>query len=255
MDIGDANRKAWNNEVRRRNFWTLIASEEQIAQARAGKPNFWISPFKYVPLDWISDLRGQEVLIACGGGGQQTPILSAYGCKVTTIDVSDFQIEQDRLALERYGLSAKLVCSDVLKMPFEDHSFRAVILPQAMNFIEDIDKLYTEVRRVLMPKGRFIFGTANPILYIFDQRIQEHRLKIRYTIPFSHTSSFSKKDLERRIQSEDTLEFSHTLDGVIGGLLDKGFFIDGFYTDDCGSELTDSFIHDAHLAIKAELKD
>ena len=94
MDIYEANRRAWNNEASRHNFWTIMVREEQIEKARQGNPGIWVTPFKTVPLDWIEDLKGKEVLLACGGGGQQTPILAAFGSIVTTLDISDSQIRQ-----------------------------------------------------------------------------------------------------------------------------------------------------------------
>ena len=254
MDIYEANRNAWNNEASLGNFWTLMVKDEQIQKAREGKPEIWVTPFKMVPLAWISDLKGRDVLLACSGGGQQTPILAAYGANVTTLDISDSQIRQDRKALEKYGLDATLVRANVLEMPFEDNSFQAVIMPQAMNFIDDLDKLYTEVKRVLRSGGVFIFGTANPILYTFDERIQSRKLKVRYTIPFSHSKSLSEKALASRLSKTDTLEFSHTLNSILGLLTQKGFAITGFYTDNAGSEPTDSFVHDSHLAVRAVLQ-
>lgn len=77
-------------------------------------------------------------------------------------------------------------------------------------------------------------------------------LKVKYTIPFSHTTSFSKAALDARLAKSDTVEFSHTLDSIIGGLTGAGFTINGFYTDISGSEPTDSFVHDSHLAILAQ---
>ena len=251
MDVCEANRRAWNKEAVNRNYWTLMVSEERINAAKKGKPGIWVTPFKNVPLSWIENLKGKAVLLACAGGGQQTPVLAAFGCKVTTIDISDEQIEQDKKALERYGLEANLVRGNVLEMPFEDKSFDAVIMPQAMNFIEDIWLLFNQVHRVLKEDGCFIFGTANPVIYTFDEKVQEHRLRMKYTIPFSHTRSFSQKDLEKRLQDNDTLEYSHTLESIIGGLTKAGFVIDGYYSDECGSSLTDSFVCDSHMAFKA----
>ena len=254
MDIYEANRSAWNNEASQGNFWTLMVKDEQIQKAREGSPEIWVTPFKSVPLDWIAEFKDKDILLACSGGGQQTPILAAFGANVTTLDISDSQINQDRAALEKYGLHATLVQANVLEMPFEDNSFHAVIMPQAMNFIDDLERLYTEVKRVLRSGGVFIFGTANPILYTFDERIQDRKLKVRYTIPFSHTKSLSEKALASRLSRSDTLEFSHTLDSILGLLTLKGFAITGFYTDSAGSEPTDSFVHDSHLAVRAVLQ-
>ena len=254
MDIYEANAKAWDNESRRRNYWTLPVSQEKIDAARTGNPGIWVTPFKDVPQKWIAPLKGKSVLVACGGGGQQTPLLSAFGCDVTAIDISEAQLEHDRLTLQQHGLQARLVRGNVLDLPFADASFDAVIMPQAMNFIDDIPRLYKQMRCVLKPGGTFIFGTANPILYMFDEKVQQRRLKVKYTIPFSHTASLSKAELEARRRKADTIEFSHTLDSIIGGLTEAGFAITGFYTDSSGSEPTDSFVHDSHLAFLAVLR-
>lgn len=252
MDVYEANSKAWDNEVRQHNYWTLPVSVEQMEAARNGNPGIWVTPFRTVPIQWIESLKGKNILVACGGGGQQTPILAAYGCIVTTLDISKAQLEQDRLTLEKHGLHADLINGNVLDMPFPDRHFDAVIMPQAMNFIDDIGKLYKGIHRVLKQGGTFIFGTANPILYMFDEKVQQRRLKVKYTIPFSHTASFSKAALDARLAKADTVEFSHTLDSILGGLVESGFSINGFYTDISGSEPTDSFVHDSHLAILAQ---
>lgn len=252
MDIYEANSMAWDEEVRRENYWTRPVSDFSIEKARIGKPDIWITPFKMVPQDWLDPIRGKKVLNLCGGGGQQTPTLAAFGCDVTTVDNSASQIEQDKLALANYSLKANLIKGNALDIDFPDHSFDYVIMPQALNFIDDIMKMYCLVRKVIIDGGHFLFGTANPILYTFDEKVQEKRLKMKYTIPFADTVSLSQKELERRLAKKDTVEFSHTLESVLGGLIESGFVIDGFYTDDCGSEPTDSFVHDSHLAIKAK---
>ena len=253
-DIYSINSKAWDGEVKRHNFWTLVASQDQIDAAAAGNPNLRVTPFKSVPLNWIKDLKGKDVLIACGGGGQQTPIMAAFGCKVTSLDISMAQIEQDNESLRKYNLNANTVCANILDMTFEDSSFDSVIMPQAMNFIDDLDALYSQVLRVLRDKGSFIFGVANPILYMFDDRVQTRKLKVKYTLPFSDTTSLSVHELQRRIAKGDTVEFSHSLQSIIGDLLDHGFSMHGFFSDDSGSEPTDSFVHDSHLAVLA-IKD
>ena len=139
MNIYETNGKAWNEEVLRRNYWTLMVGQEAIQKAHEGKPEIWITPFKLVPASWIEDLKGKEVLLACGAGGQQTPILAAFGCNVTTLDISQGQLDQDRKALEKNSLEASLVNANILDMPFEDKRFDAVIIPQALNFIDDIE--------------------------------------------------------------------------------------------------------------------
>ena len=139
----------------------------------------------------------------------------------------------------------------VLSLPFEDESFDHIVNPCSLNFIEDLDKVYSEFHRVLRKGGSLIFGISNPILYIFDDKKIEKKLKVKYTLPFSDTSSLSPKELEKRLKEQDTVEFSHTLSSIISNLLSKGFVIDGFFSDGSGFEPLDSFVSDSYLAFKA----
>ncbi len=251
MDIEDINRIAWNEEVKRGNYWSRIVDEQEIRKAKEGKPCIMITPEKNVPFEWIKDSKGKKVLLLASGGGQQTPIMSAYGCDVTTVDQSEGQLEQDKIALDRYKLKANLVKADIRKTGLDPDFFDYVINPVSLNFIDDIISAYKEVHKVLKRNGFFIFGIANPILYTFDDKCQEKKLKMKYTLPFSDLKSLSKRTLDKRIKRKDTIEFSHTLDSIIGGLLHTGFVIEDFYSDKADSEPTDSFVYDSFLAFKA----
>lgn len=251
MDYNLRNKAAWNHEVTLENYWTRIIDEESIDEAKCGNPKITVTPSKPIPLRWIEGIKGKRVLNLGGGGGQQTPLLCASGADVVTVDISDKQLNQDRRALEKYNLKAELIECDMQALPFEDGSFDFVINPQSLNFIQDIEKVFKEVHRVLRHGGIYIFGLANPVLYIFNEKLQEKRLKVKYTLPFSSLTSLSQKELAKRAERKDTIEFSHTLELIIGGLLDSGFILEGFFSDRALSEPTDSFIFDSHLAFKA----
>lgn len=250
-DVEYINRLAWNEEVLRGNYWSRIVAPEEIEKARSGYPEIMVTPDKFVPHDWIKDAKEKNVLLLASGGGQQTPIMSAFGSIVTTVDQSEGQLGQDQIALDRYNLKAELIRADVRETGLMTNSFDYIINPVSFNFIEKLQPAYDEVYRLLRSGGVFIYGIANPILYSFDERIQERKLKIKYTIPYSDLTSISKRQLERKIEKKDTIEFSHTLDEIIGGLLKTGFVIEDFYSDRAASEPTDSFVHDSYLAFKA----
>lgn len=248
MNIEEANSLAWDKEEKTGSAWSRMAGDAEIRKAREGVPGIRITTNKNIPPFWYEKLKGKKVLVLCGGGGQQTPLLSAYGADVTTVDISPMQIEADRKALEYYSLKAETIVGSVLSLPFEDDSFDAVLNPVSLNFVDDLKKAYTEITRVLKKGGYFMMGIANPILYIFDEKKQERKLVVKYTLPFSSTRSLSKKELEKREKKHDTLEFSHTLDDILGSLLRKGFTLLDFFSDSALSEPTDSFVHDSFLA-------
>src|SRR3989304_8160158 len=109
MDIRAHNRKAWDREVERGNPWTIPGGRGVIDAARYGRWEIYLTPTKPVPNNWFPDLKGCEVLCLASGGGQQGPILAAAGAKVTVLDNSPKQLEQDRRVAEREGLTLERV--------------------------------------------------------------------------------------------------------------------------------------------------
>lgn len=247
-EISRANSRAWDKEEETGSWWSKIVDESLIAKAREGNLELRITTERTVPESWSKMLKDKSVLVLCGGGGQQTPLIAAYGGDVTSIDISENQIEKDREALSRYSLKAKTIVGDVLSLPFEDESFDAVVNPISLNFVSDLNKAYSEIDRVLKKGGVFMMGIANPVLYIFDEKKMEKKLKVKYTLPFSADKSLSEREYKKRIERNDTIEFSHTLESIITPLLRRGFVIEDFFTDRALSEPTDSYISDAFLS-------
>ena len=253
MDWSEINAKAWDGEAANGNAWARIVPEDEIERARNGNPGIRVTIDKNVPLSWIEPLRGKHVLSLGGGGGQQTPLLAAYGCRTECVDKSSGMLEKDRIALEKYNLKAALHRNDMTDLSiFADESFDGIISPVSMNFVSDIGSVFSEAARILRIGGIFIFGIANPALYIFDDRLlAKGRMKIKYTLPFSDEKSLSQKELRKRILKGDTIEFSHTLETIFGRLTESGFAITGFFSDGTSFEPIDSFLQDCYLAIKA----
>lgn len=248
MESEEINKKAWNNECKNNNYWTQIVKKEEIVRAKEGNANVRVTTTKAIPSSWLEKTKNMKTLVLCGGGGQQTPLLAAYGAIVTSLDISPMQIEQDKKALKEYSLNGKCIVGSALSLPFEDSSFSAIINPISLNFVPSLDKAYSEIDRVLEHGGYFMMGIANPVLYIFDEKKQKKKLKVKYTLPFSTEKAFSTKELERKAKNYDTYEYSYTLEEIIGGLLKRGFVLIDFFTDKADSEPTDSFIYDSFLA-------
>ena len=250
MDYKSANSKAWDWEAGHGSAWARMVCQDDIEKARNGHPGIRVTINKEVPESWIEPLRGGNVLALAAGGGQQAPLFAAYGCSTTVLDISRKMLERDMEAKTAYGLDIRCIQGDMEDLSaFRDKEFRGIINPVSLNFIEDIRKVFREENRVLEDNGRLIFGIANPALYIFDDRLLEKgRMKVKYTLPFSDTKSLSEKELRKRIGKNDTVEFSHTLEDIIGGVTDSGFAIEGFFSDTTSFEPVDSFLVDCYIA-------
>ena len=107
--------------------------------------------------------------------------------------------------------------------------------------------------------GVLLAGISNPIIYIFDYEAMEdnNTLEVKYPLPYSDLESLSPDALGQRIETGEPLEYSHSLDAQIGGQLQAGFVLTGFYEDEWGE---DDIINDyfptfmATRAVKPPLK-
>ena len=83
------------------------------------------------------------------------------------------------------------------------------------------------------------------------KKLGKNKLKVKYTIPFDATIAKSKKQLDKMIKNDDTIEFSHTLDTIFGTLCKTGFIIKDMYSEKSSFDTVDSFIGDCYISILA----
>jgi SAM-dependent methyltransferase len=235
MDIQSYNRDAWNRAVNEGNVWTVPVSPEMIAAARQGDWKIVLTPQKPVPRDWFpSEMHGVDVLCLASGGGQQGPILAATGAHVTVFDNSPMQLYQDRKVARREKLKMRAVEGDMRDLSiFPDASFDLVFHPVSNIFVPEILPVWREAYRVLRSGGVLLSGILNPLLYIFDRfkMDDEKELIVRYKLPYSDLTSPNPEEVERTMREGWPFEFSHSLEEQIGGQIQAGFAITGFYED------------------------
>ena len=234
MDISQYNRAAWNREVEHRNKWTIPVSTTEISNAREGKWEILLTPSKSVPANWFPELKDLDVLCLASGGGQQGPILAAAGAKVTILDNSPRQLEQDRLVATRESLDIATIEGDMTNLSaFGDQTFDIIVHPVSNIFVADVQPVWMECFRILRPCGVLMSGLANPAMYLFDYKLADEKgiLQVKYSLPYSDVKNLEEKVLKRMMKRKEPVEFSHTLEELIGDQLRAGFIITDFYED------------------------
>ena len=234
MDVRSYNREAWNRQVEQGNTWTIPVSPEVIAAARRGEWEIILTPSKRVPGEWFPEMEGADILCLASGGGQQGPVLAAAGANVTVLDISPAQLAQDVLVAQREGLYVATAEGDMADLArFPDESFDLIVHPVSNCFAPEVRPVWREAFRVLRHGGALLAGFANPAAYLFDYERagRTGTLQVRYALPYSDEESLGDEEKARYIERGVPFEFSHTLDDQIGGQIDAGFVIAGFYED------------------------
>lgn len=232
-DVRRYNAMAWDKAVERSSRWTQPVEPEVIAAARNGEWSIVLTPTAPVPRTWFPPLAGAAVLCLASGGGQQGPILAAAGARVTVFDNSPQQLAQDRYVARRDTLDLVTVEGDMRDLSaFAPDTFDLIVHPVSNVFIPDVRPVWREAFRVLRSGGAMLAGFCNPVLYIFDQeRLDEGGLVVRHKIPYSDLTSLTDDERARYVDDMQPMEFGHSLTDQIGGQVDAGFVVAGFYED------------------------
>ncbi len=105
--------------------------------------------------------------VGCGLGGSARYIANQHGCSVVGIDLTDEYIDVANKLTEFVKLTDKVSFKQgsALELPFPSENFDIVWTEHTQMNIADKGKFYSELSRVLKPKGRLVFhdvflGTA-----------------------------------------------------------------------------------------------
>jgi SAM-dependent methyltransferase len=234
MDVHGHNADVWDRRVAHGDQWTIPVSSDVIAAARRGVVNLLLTPSTFVPAGWYPPLAGAEVLCLASGGGQQGPVLAAAGARVTVLDASPAQLARDREVAAREHLDLTTVEGDMADLsPFAGGRFVLIFHPVSNCYAPAVRPVWRECARVLRSGGALLAGYNNPVTYIFDQDALWERGEVvaRHSLPYSDLTSMGPEALERWLAEGNALEFSHTLEDLIGGQCDAGLLIAGMYED------------------------
>ena len=241
-DILTINRQAWNNQASQgESPWVQPVDAQTIAAARMGQWSVILTPTKPVPTQWFGDLGHSRLLALASGGGQQVPVFAAAGAEVISFDNSDIQLAKDEEVAKREGLNIALEQGDMADLSrFADATFDLIFHPVSNVFVPDVNPVWRECYRVLKPGGRLLAGFMNPCFFLFDHEDIERggEFIAKFELPYNDPDHLSPAQIKSRMLAGGAIEFSHSLDDQIGGQLEAGFVLKGFYEDRWDNEAT-----------------
>lgn len=129
--------------------------------------------------------------VGVGRGGLEE-LLVAAGSDVSCLDPSESSIE---VLSERLRLGDKAKVGFSQSMPFPDHSFDTVVMSEVLEHLDDegLRATLAEVRRVLVPEGRFIGTVPADENLLENQTICPHCGALFHR--WGHVQSFSESRL------------------------------------------------------------
>ncbi len=170
-------------------------------------------------------LHGKKLLCLGAGGGRHGPLHALLGMETTVVDVSERQLEIDRIVAERNNVELVTLQTSIDDLsPLARGFFDVVLQPVSMCYVPDCEIVYREVARVLRPGGVYLAQHKQPLSlqvgeewldgYVIREPLYEGRMPKHVA---ASNSLFREKD---------TLEFIHSIEALVGGLCRNGFVVE-----------------------------
>lgn len=105
----------------------------------------------------IQDIPKTEMLELGCGTGHWTNIFTQKGFSVSAMDISDEMLKYAK----QKNINAKFLKANSEDIPFPDNSFSNVSFITMIEFVNDQNKVFKEIYRVLKPGGYLILGCLN----------------------------------------------------------------------------------------------
>lgn len=118
----------------------------------------------------LGDLRGKRILELGCGGAQASIAFVRQGASAIGIDGSAEQLAFARALCEREEVRVELRQGDLADLAFlRPGSIDLVFSVYALLFVEDLNRVFRQVHRVLKPGAPLVFSLPHPAYFMIDE--------------------------------------------------------------------------------------
>jgi len=116
---------------------------------------------------WLSAWQDKKVLDLGCGGGFVSEELARRGAQVVGVDPAQSLVDVARQHAQESSLHIDYRVGTGEAIPAPDASFDAVVCVDVLEHVADLDRVLSEVHRVLKPGGLFLYDTINKTFFSF----------------------------------------------------------------------------------------
>jgi SAM-dependent methyltransferase len=153
-------------------------------------------------LKLLGSVEGKRMLDLGCGAGHNAIALAKQGAKVIGVDESSDQIADARAACEREGVRVELHHAPLAELAFlRADTIDGAISAFGLTPVEDIDRVFRQVHRVLRPEMALVISLPHPAFAVIDPSDPERRVQRSYweSAPLDGSEPGRPDDLPRTI--------------------------------------------------------
>jgi ubiquinone/menaquinone biosynthesis C-methylase UbiE len=172
----EANRRRWNagwaswaHRADKRGIWKKCHLDPSLALHSA-------------ELEWLSDIAGKKAAVLGSGDNEVVFALAGLGANVTSIDISELEIEVARSRAVALGLQVDFVRADVLDLSeVPDATFDVIYTGgHVAVWVSDLRRYYGEAARILKSHGLLIVSEYHPFRNVWSDSASRLEVSFNY---------------------------------------------------------------------------
>ena len=214
----EANRKGWDAVSPQ---WQAMIEERGEWRGCPDDPGIALHPLE---LDHLGDISGKDVCVLGSGDNLVVFALAGMGARVTSVDISQVQLDTAAGRAGELGLDISFVRADVTDLgPLRDSTFDVVYTGGHMAvWVSDLKRYYSEAGRILKSGGTFMVKEYHPFRRIWEQSPGQLEMEFGYYDRGPHQYDRSEDIPGAEAGSLPSYEFQWTVSDYVSALLDAG---------------------------------
>jgi len=231
--LHEANRKRWDAGSER---WARGADSRGLWRRCLSEPELVLSPKE---LEYLTDMRGKRVAVLGSGDNQVVFALAGLGAIVTSVDISQKQLDVAEHRAQELGLSVSFLRADVTDLSsIESSGFDIVYTGgHVAVWVSDINTYYSEAARILCPNGLFIIAEYHPFRRVWKESQDGLTIESSYFERGPFEYDVTEEILRPTPGSMKSYEFHWTISDHINAVIKSGCCL--LETDEFGANVAD----------------
>lgn len=232
-DMHEANRIRWDAASSR---WARGADSRGLWRRCPSEPDLVLSPTE---VKYLGDVSGKRIAVLGSGDNQAAFALAGLGASVTSVDISQNQLDVAEGRAREVGLAISFVRADVMDLSVIDSETFDIVYTggHVAVWVSDLKTFYKEAARILVPNGLLIIAEYHPFRRVWKESKEE--LTVGYSYfergPFEY--SMTDDILLPKPGELKSYEFHWSISDYLNSVLRAGCQI--VETDEFGTEVAD----------------
>ena len=231
--LHEANRKRWDAGSKQ---WARGADSRGLWRRCPSEPELVLSPKE---LKYLADIRNKRVAVLGSGDNQVAFALDGLGAIVTSVDISQRQLDVAKRRAHDLGLLVSFLAADVTDLSAIDSGTFDIVYTggHVAVWVSDIETYYAEAARILRLNGLFVVAEYHPFRRIWRESADQLTVESPYFERGPFEYDVSEDILRPEPGVMKTYEFHWTISDYLNAVLKSGCRL--LETDEFGKDVAD----------------